>query len=287
MRRVAVAVIGLASILVLPSPGLGMPLAPTGRIAVNVQGGSQPTGLYTIDLDSREVVQVLAYSAVFGGGPPSWSPDKTMIAFEMDGIAVINADGTGLTQLTSDPSDRNPAWSPDGTRIAFMSDRVPPSTDLFIMNADGTGITALTNTADQWEAAPDWSPDGSAIAYSASTLTGDTDVWVIDSDGSNPQDLTPGTRNTLQQRPSWSPDGHMIAFDNLVNSTYSIFTMNLDGTGRERRGRGYNPNWSPDGNYLVYAHWEGGPSQLWVVEVATHRQGSISPIHNGNLYSDW
>ena len=51
-------------------------------------------------------------------GSPAWSPDGKRIAFysERDGnadIYVMNADGSGVTQLTrSTAQDGIPAWSP-------------------------------------------------------------------------------------------------------------------------------------------------------------------------------
>jgi TolB protein len=72
-------------------------------------------------------------------------------------ICVMNADGSGQTNLTNDPAaDDRPAWSPDGTRIAFNSDR-DGNSEIYVMNADGSGQTRLTNSllAD-W--APAWSP---------------------------------------------------------------------------------------------------------------------------------
>ena len=51
---------------------------------------------------------------------PAWSPDGTMIAYaavptgggNID-VYVMNADGTGQTRLTNDPSpDLSPSWQP-------------------------------------------------------------------------------------------------------------------------------------------------------------------------------
>ncbi|GGN65332.1 hypothetical protein GCM10011579_035670 [Streptomyces albiflavescens] len=66
---------------------------------------------------------------------PSISPDGQSVAFtrSVDGhkqIFSVRADGTGLTQLTTDAVDHNrPAWSPQGDRIAYDID-VPGSPDV-------------------------------------------------------------------------------------------------------------------------------------------------------------
>ena len=69
---------------------------------------------------------------------PSWSPDGSRIAFTSDRdrqgddeIFAMNADGTGVVQLTTTNGsidDWWPAWSPDGSRIAFVSDRAETPT---------------------------------------------------------------------------------------------------------------------------------------------------------------
>ena len=60
---------------------------------------------------------------------PTWSPDGRRIAFtsNRDGnyeIYIMNADGTGQSNVTNHPaSDNYPAWSPDGHKLAFISNR--------------------------------------------------------------------------------------------------------------------------------------------------------------------
>lgn len=96
-----------------------------------------------------------------------WSPDGTRIAFTgvdtgraCDGdcefagdLYVMNADGTGRTQLTkSRADDANPSWSGDGGWIAFHSDRnslqaedEDSPAELYSIRPDGSCLTWLTN----------------------------------------------------------------------------------------------------------------------------------------------
>ena len=72
---------------------------------------------------------------------PAWSPDGKRIAFtsNRDGnyeIYVMNADGTGLRNVTQHPGQDNyAAWSPDGKHLAFLSNR-SGSYDIYIMKID-------------------------------------------------------------------------------------------------------------------------------------------------------
>src|SRR3954454_20286991 len=68
-------------------------------------------------------------------------------------IWVMNADGSGKTDLTPDPNsntyDEQPSWSPDGTLIAFQSDRLngggQTNRDIVVMPASGVagGVTRV------------------------------------------------------------------------------------------------------------------------------------------------
>jgi Tol biopolymer transport system component len=72
----------------------------------------------------------------------------------------MNADGTGLRQLTNDPAnDYGPVWSPDGAKIAFTRDDNTVfyysnlHRTVFFMNPDGSDVKPFIDRAR----APTWS----------------------------------------------------------------------------------------------------------------------------------
>ena len=126
------------------------------------------SGLFVMGADGSNVTRI---QAGYGLGNPSWSPDGSRIAFECAtpggnaDICVVNADGTGLAQVTSDPDlESQPAWKPDGTRILFRASGSTFS-GLKLVNPDGTGMTPLLSYGNAVE--PTWSADGQRIAFSA------------------------------------------------------------------------------------------------------------------------
>src|SRR5204862_277321 len=105
-------------------------------------------------------------------------------------IFVMNADGSGVTQLTSHPFDEYlPLFSPDGSRIAFNSNRGGAGQDVYVMNADGSGVTQLTPNDGFDDDGPVWSPDASQIAFE-SNRAGDEQIFVMNVDGSDVRQLT-------------------------------------------------------------------------------------------------
>jgi len=124
-------------------------------------------GIFTVD-PTLQPTKVFDLPGVFDSAP-AWSPDGSRIAFESDGdplglnpehdreIFVMNADGTGVTQLTRNEGvwDEGPAWAPDGEQIAYTSGLDNTHGDINVMTAAGVHLRRLTEFAGADES-PDW-----------------------------------------------------------------------------------------------------------------------------------
>lgn len=125
--------------------------------------------IYLINPDGTGLVNLSRSPGVWENAP-MWSPDGGRILFQRvsessSGMFVMNADGTGITPVTTDEGIRQGAWSPDGSRIVFES-LVPEQEayDLFLMDPDGSDRVRLTNLPGS-ELSPSWSPDGTRIVF--------------------------------------------------------------------------------------------------------------------------
>jgi len=82
---------------------------------------------------------------------PSPDGSRYVMALEVEGqtdIFVVNADGSGLTNLTRHPAnDAAPIWSPDGRYIAFVSNRGGAVwlRQLYVMRADGSDVRLVSD----------------------------------------------------------------------------------------------------------------------------------------------
>jgi len=178
----------------------------------------------------------------------AWSADGTKIAFtsSRDGnpeIYVMNADGTGLRRLTSNPaSDITPTWAPTGAQLAFTSDRTG-SPQIYVINADGTGLRRIT--FEPYCDRPTWSPAPfNEIAYSSRTGPGH-DIKVYSFSTGQSRQLTFG--EGTNESPAFAPNGRHLAFATTRWGKYQIAVVGRDGNvvrQLTRAGNNYAPNWS-------------------------------------------
>jgi Tol biopolymer transport system component len=166
--------------------------------------------IYLMNPDGSNVVDI--DNDVGQDRNPTWSPDGTRIAFDRNSfnVWVMNADGSGQTQLTQSPgftSSIEPAWSPNGDKIAFSSSQQRPEDqvrELYVMNPDGTNTVRLaTNTTGRvpGDFLPAWSPDGSRIAFTTSR-NDRQEIYSIKADGAGLTNLT-NTPGRDEQDPAW------------------------------------------------------------------------------------
>jgi Tol biopolymer transport system component len=144
-------------------------------------------------------------------------------------VWVVNSDGTGAQQLTSNPaSEQAIAFSPDGSKILFLVDSGGQS-DIWTMNADGSSRQNLTSSPAR-ERGASWSPDGGRILFVSNVPAPDHingTLYSMVADGTDVRPLTTGTSGL------WSPDGTKIAFSRYDPNTEesAAYVMNADGTG--------------------------------------------------------
>lgn len=188
-----------------------------------------------------------------------------MVAPYQGDIFLLNADGSGLRNITETPSgDLQPRWSPDGSRIVFASQRRTNGLfDILVMEADGGGPQYLAST-DADELGPAFSPDGRAVLFDADTAQDpefEADIWVLSLDGGPPTRLTDAPGG--DSNGDWSPDGSTIAFRTLREpfGTPNLWLMNADGSNQRPLisvdsgyGGGF-PRWSPDGTRIAFAEF--------------------------------
>ena len=118
---------------------------------------------------------------------PAWSPDGTKLAFvrltQDDGFQIYtaNADGTGVTPVTSTPGFKShPAWSPDGRTIAFAGSRQGEPSQIYTVDAGGGTPAELTDGASS-NTSPVWIDGGTRIAY---TFQDGSELRTMNPDGS-------------------------------------------------------------------------------------------------------
>jgi ABC-type sugar transport system substrate-binding protein len=206
---------------------------------------------------------------------PAWSPDGSRIAFvsnrangQEDGqfIYVMNADGSGVRQLTYENWSDWPDWSHDGSQLTYTS-----NDDIYVIKADGSGQSVNLTSSPEKDNRSTWSPDGSQIAWLSDDGKG-ANIFVMNTDGGNIQQVTDnGQAHNVQ----WTVDGRLFTGWGWKDREQFCFNCLVDPDGEnitDAGGKGelrrYFPFWTLEGERVecVSANFNNEPaSEIYLV----------------------
>ena len=199
---------GITRLTTTPGYDAEATIGPDGRIVfTSVRDGDME--IYSMNAEGGDVKRLTHRAGPDGG--PFFSRDGRQIVFrgralapgpELDDyrtllrdglwrptsleIFVMNADGTGLRQVTSlGGASFAPFFSPDGKKIIFSSNQHNPrgrDFELWLVNTDGTGLERVTWNPT-FDGFPMFSPDGTRLVFASNRqqkVTGETNVFIAD-----------------------------------------------------------------------------------------------------------
>ena len=178
-----------------------------------------PSGssLHVIDVQSGVDTSVLSSEPGQILDNARWSPDGSMLAFQIDHfessgaetaleIAVAPSAGGDIRRITDGAMFGGyPDWNPVDGRIVFCTYDLGPfetlpsgaRSDLYTVEADGTGLTALTDSSSTGVrlTQPSWTADGLAVLATQVDPAGKRSIAIVPGEGGEPITL-PGDGGT-------------------------------------------------------------------------------------------
>jgi Tol biopolymer transport system component len=285
-------------------------LSADGRVLV-IQQETIRTHIWVVPDGDTGRARELTFGATTRDGTSglAWTPDgRILFTSARSGavdIWIMNADGTGVRQLTADTGGVNwrPRSTPDGRYIIFTSTRSGGKWNIWRMDADGSNPTPLT--MGQGEGMPYISSDGRWLYYTNYAVSPSA-IERIPLDG-GPAIKVPSQYDSSE--PVVSPDGKLIAYEHYDDRLgWHTALLPADG-GAPIKVFDFHAfragvRWTSDGQALLYtnAHrpdniWRqplaGGPPQQ-VTHFKEDQIGyfDVSPdgkqlvMSRGNAYSD-
>ncbi|PYS51114.1 MAG: hypothetical protein DMF68_05370 [Acidobacteria bacterium] len=261
-------------------------LAADAQTIVTVQTDQQSNIWVVPGADATRAVQI-TYGNYDGVNGLSWTPDGKIIYTTRAGngqnLSVIERDGGNPVELTaSEGINRAPDVSRDGRYVVFVSMRTGTE-HIWRVDRDGGHPKQLTNGPG--ENSPGCSPDGRWVVYISRVMGGAT-LSKISIDGGESVPLL----DKISSRPSVSPDGKWIAclYREQPLSAYKLSLLPFEGG---QPVKSFNEpvelsaiRWTVDGRALLYAHTQGGISNIWSQPLDGNAPVQLTDFKQGRIF---
>lgn len=197
----------------------------------------------------------------------------------------VNADGTGLRQLTdATHKDLSPVVSPDGRYIVFQSCRNANDRAFNLWRVDADGRNPMQLTRGTYDSEPTFSPDGESVVYVAQE-DHVPKLRRVPIGGGQPVPMT----DEFSQHPTFSPDGKVLVYYRMNQKQreqrHFVFIPAQGGAPLKTlpapKNFGSVMHWAPTGDSLLYR--DNTLTSIWLLPLEGTPPNPVLKLRNQTL----